>query len=94
MIALKKLDGSVMYLNEDLIERVEDGADGQSAVYMINGGHVVVANDSANVVDKIRTEKVALLRRVRQASQDNSIAVIATRPSVPEMTLLAQVRDQ
>ena len=33
---------------------------------MINGGHVVVANDSANVVDKIRTEKVALLRRVRQ----------------------------
>ncbi len=94
MIALKKLDGSVMYLNEDLIERVEDGADGQSAVYMINGGHVVVANDSANVVDKIRTEKVALLRKVRQASQDNSIAVIATRPSVPEMTLLAQVRDQ
>ncbi|MDA8269867.1 MAG: flagellar FlbD family protein [Actinomycetota bacterium] len=94
MIALKKLDGSVMYLNEDLIERVEDGADGQSAVYMINGGHVVVANDSANVVDKIRTEKVALLRRVRQASQDHSTAVIATRPSVPEMTLLAQVRDQ
>ncbi len=94
MIALKKLDGSVMYLNEDLIERVEDGADGQSAVYMINGGHVVVANDSANVVDKIRTEKAALLRRVRQASQDHSSAAMITRPSVPEMTLLAQVRDQ
>lgn len=93
MIALKKLDGSVMYLNEDLIERVEDGADGQSAVYMINGGHVVVANDSVNVVEKIRTEKVALLRKVRQASQDHSTAVVP-RPSVPEMTLLAQVRDQ
>lgn len=84
-----------MYLNEDLIERVEDGVDGQSAVYMINGGHVVVANDSASVVDKIRTEKATLLRRVRQVSQDHASAPSPTlRSAVPEMTLLSQVRDQ
>ena len=84
-----------MYLNEDLIERVEDGVDGQSAVYMINGGHVVVANDSASVVDKIRTEKATLLRRVRQVSQERgSVSSPAPRSPVPEMTLLTQVRDQ
>lgn len=94
MIALKKLDGSMMYLNEDLIERVEDGADGQSAVYMINGGHVVVANESANVVEKIRTEKASLLRRVRQASQENGAqGVAASRSQATEMTLLTKVRD-
>jgi hypothetical protein len=30
VIAVKKLDGSMMHINEDLIERVEEGADGPS----------------------------------------------------------------
>lgn len=69
VIAVQKLDGSRIYLNEDLIERVEDGADGQSAVYLINGGHIIVANDSNIVVERIRSEKVSQLRRVHNGPQ-------------------------
>ena len=64
VIAVKKLDGSMMHINGDLIERVEDGADGQSTVYLVNGGHIIVANDPATVVEKIRAEKVAVLREL------------------------------
>ena len=47
VIAVKKLDGSMMHINGDLIERVEDGADGKSTVYLLNGGHIIVSNDPA-----------------------------------------------
>jgi len=87
VIAVKKLDGSTMYLNEDLVERVEDGADGQSAVYLINGGRIIVANSSVVVVSKIRAEKVVQLRRVRRRPRD----LIMSTPDVP---LLSQVREQ
>jgi len=93
VIAVKKLDGSVMHINEDLIERVEDGADGQSALYLVNGGHVIVANDPATVVEKIRTEKANLLRRVLQGPDDPALAASA-RSSVPGLTRLSQVRGQ
>ena len=63
MIAVMKLDGSTMHLNEDLVERVESGAEGQSAVYLIDGGHIIVAHQPAAVVDKIRTERVGTLHR-------------------------------
>jgi uncharacterized protein YlzI (FlbEa/FlbD family) len=79
VIATKKLDGSTMYLNEDLIERVEDGADGQSAVYLTNGGHIIVAADSQRVVEMIRAEKAALLRRVLGSADDS--AITARTPS-------------
>ncbi|MHB1210336.1 MAG: flagellar FlbD family protein [Acidimicrobiales bacterium] len=64
LIAVKKLDGAMMHLNEDLIERVENAAGGQSAVYLRYGGHMILANDPATVVEMIRAEKTALLRRV------------------------------
>lgn len=62
MIEVKKLDGSTMHLNEDLVERVEGGAEGQSAVYLRDGGHYVIANTPTVVVAMIRAEKVQLLR--------------------------------
>ena len=93
MIAVKTLDGSMKHITEDLIERVEDGADGQSALYLVNGGHVIVANDPATVVEKIRTEKANLLRRVVQGPDDPALAPSA-RSSVPGLTRLSQVRGQ
>lgn len=93
MIAVHKLDGSVMYLNQDLIERVEDGADGQSAVYLINGGRVIVANDSAEVVEKIRSEKVVQLLRVRQGPH-GQLKVTPTHPTVSEVPMLSQVTER
>jgi uncharacterized protein YlzI (FlbEa/FlbD family) len=89
VIAVKKLDGSIMHINEDHIERVEDGADGQSAVYLANGGHIIVANQPATVVERIRTEKATLLRRVLHG-QDDAAEVATTQPGV---TRLSQVRD-
>ena len=88
MIAAKKLDGSTMHLNEDLIERVEDGADGQSAVYLTNGGHIIVAADSQWVVETIRAEKASLLRRVLGSPAEPAIAA----PSRPGAPRLSQVR--
>lgn len=70
MIAVRKLDGLLMYLNEDLIVRVEDAADGRSAVYLINGDHIIVANEPNTVVERIRAEKVTQLRRVHQIPSD------------------------
>lgn len=92
VIAVDKLDGTMMYLNEDLIERVEDGADGKSAVYLINGGHIIVANQSNIVVNKIRVEKETQLRRVFQGLQDDSKP--PPHPTPSEVTVLSQVREQ
>lgn len=63
MIPVKKLDGSTMYITVDRIERVEPGAEGQSAIYLIDGSHYVVANDPIMIVGRIRREKAALLAR-------------------------------
>jgi uncharacterized protein YlzI (FlbEa/FlbD family) len=93
VIAVKKLDGSMMHLNEDLIERVEDGADGQSAVYMVNGGHIIAANDPATVVERIRAEKADLLRRALRGPEDPDVAV-SPRSSGSGLTRLSQVRGQ
>lgn len=62
MIALKKLDGEMMHLNEDLIERVESASGGQSALYLRTGSHIIVANVPIDVINLIRTEKIAILR--------------------------------
>jgi len=90
VIAVKKLDGSMMHINGDLVERVEDGADGQSAVYLINGGHIIVANDPTTVVEKIRAEKVTVLRRVLQGPDEPELDA-SSRSGV---TRLSQVRGQ
>lgn len=64
MILLNKLDGQTMYLNEDLIESVEDGAEGQSAIHLINGDRVIVAHVSSGIVARIRSEKITHARKV------------------------------
>ena len=79
MIALSKLDGSTMYLNEDHVERVEQGAN--SAVYLTNGTYLIVRDDVDTINDRIRSEKTALLS-------------VALGPGGPEsMTTLSAVPD-
>jgi uncharacterized protein YlzI (FlbEa/FlbD family) len=90
VIAVRKLDGSIMHINEDHVERVEEGADGQSAVYLANGGHIIVANDPATVVGRIRDEKATLLRRVLHGPEDAE-EVVAPQTGV---TRLSQVRGK
>ena len=61
MIGLRKLDGSTMYINEDMVERVEGG--GNSAVHLANGTYFVVRDDVDAISDKIRAEKETVLAR-------------------------------
>jgi len=82
-----------MFLNEDLIGRVENAADGQSAIYLLDGGHVIVANDSTTVVEKIRAEKAALLRRVLQGPDDPN-SPPHDHEAGASVTRLSQVRGQ
>lgn len=87
MIGVTRLDGSVMYLNEDLIVRVEHAAGGQSAIYMLDVGHIIVANDPVTVIEMIRTEKVELFRRVFAGSDYPNL-------TPPTITRLSQVRGR
>jgi uncharacterized protein YlzI (FlbEa/FlbD family) len=48
-----------MYLNEDHVERVEQGAN--SAVYLTNGTYLIVRDDVDTIIERIRGEKAALL---------------------------------
>jgi uncharacterized protein YlzI (FlbEa/FlbD family) len=92
VIAVKKLDGSLMHINEDLIERVEEGADGQSAVYLLHGGHIIAANDPATVVEMIRAEKASLLRRALRGPDDPDVT--ASGAAIAGLTRLSSVREQ
>lgn len=48
-----------MYLNEDLVERVEGGVN--SAVHLANGTYFVVRDDVDAISARIRSEKQAVL---------------------------------
>ena len=91
MIEVKKLDGSTMHLNEDLVERVESGVEGQSAVYLRDGAHFIVANTPGAIVAMIRAEKTELLRRAFLGEDHGTTAPSPARAS---LTTLSQVRGQ
>ena len=93
MIAVTKLDGSIMHLNEDLVTRVEFAVGGQSALYLLDGGHVIVAHEPSIVVERIRSEKVALLRRVFEGP-DEPRRDAADRDDASGVTRLSEVRSQ
>jgi uncharacterized protein YlzI (FlbEa/FlbD family) len=79
LIALSKLDGSTMYLNEDHVERVEQGAN--SAVYLTNGTYLIVRDDVETINDRIRSEKTALLA---VALAPGALESVATLSAVPD----------
>jgi uncharacterized protein YlzI (FlbEa/FlbD family) len=86
VIAVMKLDGSMMHINEDLVERVEGGIEGQSALYLIDGGHIIVANEPAVVVERIRTERVGLLHQALYGPE-----APRSEPSLQAVTRLGRV---
>ena len=92
VIEVNKLDGSTMHLNEDLVERVESGVEGQSAVYLRDGAHFIVANVPETVVAMIRAEKTELLRRAFLGDDPDATAPNPT--SHARLTSISQVRGQ
>jgi uncharacterized protein YlzI (FlbEa/FlbD family) len=80
LIALSKLDGTTMYLNEDHVERVEQGAN--SAVYLTNGTYLIVRDHVDTINDSIRSEKTALLSAA--LGKDAPDAVTALRAVLDE----------
>lgn len=93
LIEVRKLDGATMHLNEDLIERVESAAGGQSAVYLRYGGHMILASDPLTIVEMIRTEKVQLLRRVFEPP-GRGVEDQSTMASIRDVSRLDQARGR
>ena len=78
MIALSKLDGTTMYLNEDHVERVEQGAN--SAVYLTNGTYLIVRDDVDAINDSIRSEKAALLSAALGTGVPDPVTALSAVP--------------
>jgi uncharacterized protein YlzI (FlbEa/FlbD family) len=78
LIALSKLDGSTMYLNEDHVERVEQGAN--SAVYLTNGTYLIVRDDVDTINERIRSEKTALLSLALSPATGESLTALSAVP--------------
>jgi uncharacterized protein YlzI (FlbEa/FlbD family) len=84
LIALSKLDGSTMYLNEDHVERVEQGAN--SAVYLTNGTYLIVRDDVDTINERIRSEKTALLSlALSPATVESLTALCAVPDAIPRV---------
>jgi uncharacterized protein YlzI (FlbEa/FlbD family) len=78
LIALSKLDGSTMFLNEDHVERVERGAN--SAVYLTNGTYLIVRDDVDTINERIRSEKAGLLALALAPSTTESLTALSAVP--------------
>jgi uncharacterized protein YlzI (FlbEa/FlbD family) len=84
VIALSKLDGSTMYLNEDLVERVEGGV--TTAIHLTNGNYLIVRDDVDAVLARIRDEKSTVLAGAVEHSLGTPRATMLTAvPSEAEM---------
>lgn len=81
-----------MHLNEELVESVEDGADGQAAIHLTNGNRVIVAHDAQTVVSLIRGEKVNQLRKVFAIDAQGQAS--DTRHILADVRRLEKVKDQ
>jgi uncharacterized protein YlzI (FlbEa/FlbD family) len=78
LIALSKLDGTTMYLNEDHVERVEQGAN--SAVYLTNGTYLIVRDQVDTINDSIRSEKTALLAAALAPGVPDAVTALSAMP--------------
>jgi uncharacterized protein YlzI (FlbEa/FlbD family) len=67
-----------MYLNEDHVERVEQGAN--SAVYLTNGTYLIVRDDVDTINARIRSEKAALLSLALSPATEESLATLSAVP--------------
>ncbi len=81
MIALSKLDGSTMYLNEDHVERVEQGAN--AAIYLTNGTYLIVRDDVGTINDRIRCEKTAILSVALGQDRREQLTMVSAVPLQP-----------
>ena len=76
-----------MYLNEDHVERVEQGAN--SAVYLTNGTYLIVRDHVETINDSIRSEKAALLSAALEPAAPDAVTALS---AVPDETPLLQSR--
>lgn len=70
MIAVTRLNGSEIVVNADLIETVEATPD--TVITLVDGKKYVVHESSAEVVERIRLFRAAILRRVDDPATANA----------------------
>lgn len=63
MIRLTRLDGSEIYLNEDLIELVEETPD--THITLTNGNRYVVHEKASTLLERIMAQKIRVMRRLK-----------------------------
>jgi flagellar protein FlbD len=68
MIAITRLDGSPMLLNEDLIETIEQTPD--TVLSLVNGHKLMVRDDPAQLVQRIIGFKQVVSRSSRAGVED------------------------
>ena len=73
-----------MYLNEDHVERVEQGAN--AAVYLTNGTYLIVRDDVETINDRIRCEKTAILSGAVGPGAPDSVTTLSSVPSASAST--------
>ena len=76
-----------MYLNEDHVEHVEQGAN--SAVYLTNGTYLIVRDHVDAINDSIRSEKAALLTAALGTGVPDPVTALS---AVPDETPRMQSR--
>lgn len=69
MIRLTRLHGEELYLNEDMIERVETRT-GDSAIFTVGGNVYAVKDTAVEVSEAVRREKAAIIRAAHQVAED------------------------
>ena len=67
-----------MYLNEDHVERVEQGAN--SAVYLTNGTYLIVRDHVDIINASIRSEKAALLTAALGTAAPDAVTALSAVP--------------
>jgi len=61
MIKLTKRNGQEIFLNDELIECIEETPD--TVVTLVNGHHHLVCESAAELIDRITEFKASILRR-------------------------------
>jgi len=81
VILVHRLRGEPMLLNSDLVESIETTPD--TVITLVDGKRIVVADDAAEVVDRIRDFRAAVLaaaEAARMAIADGAATVLPFPP--------------
>lgn len=76
MIKLTRLNGSELYLNQDLIKSIEEKPD--TTIELINGDRILVREQPAEIIDRIIAFRLRIVRLAGGDAQTTQFNVKST----------------